>query len=183
MLDENAEGFGAERFPQENRVVADLMKKIGDLEGDERALPKETQALSEKQEAETGKRLRGQLAEFVKRERKGRSPAAEAWRLKTGDPESALAEEVERARDSASRSSGCSPSGIWPRPRTRRSAPPPAWTAPPNTWMRTPRSGSREAQRSRSASGDERQEVGEARALAQEIADDVRKLLPAPRRR
>src|SRR5450631_666853 len=38
MLDQNLDGFGAERFPQENRVVADLMKKIGDIEGDERAV-------------------------------------------------------------------------------------------------------------------------------------------------
>ena len=102
MLDQNLDGFGAERFPQENRVVAELMKKIGDIEGDERALQKETQALSEKQEAEVEKRLKGQLDEFLKRE------GEKIERLKqklagvpTGDPESALAEEIERARDSA----------------------------------------------------------------------------------
>ena len=59
MLDQNADGFGAERFPQENRVVADLMKKIGDIEGDERALQKETQALADRQQAEMERRMRG----------------------------------------------------------------------------------------------------------------------------
>ena len=61
MLDQNAEGFGAERFPQENRVVADLMKRIGDLEGDERTLQKETQGIADRQQAEMEKRLRGEL--------------------------------------------------------------------------------------------------------------------------
>jgi hypothetical protein len=69
MLDQNLDGFGAERFPQENRAVAELMKKVGDIEGDERALEKETQALSQKQEAEVERRLRGQLEDFLKAEK------------------------------------------------------------------------------------------------------------------
>jgi hypothetical protein len=102
MLDQNLEGFGAERFPQENRVVAELMKKIGDLEGDERALQKETQALADRQEAEIEKRLKGQLDEFLKRENeKVERLRSRLAGVPTGDPESALAEEIERARDSA----------------------------------------------------------------------------------
>ncbi len=102
MLDQNLEGFGAERFPQENRVVAELMKKIGDLEGDERALQKETQALADRQEAEVERRLKGQLDEFLKRENeKIERLRSRLAGVQTGDPESALAEEIERARDSA----------------------------------------------------------------------------------
>jgi hypothetical protein len=102
MLDENAEGFGADRFPQENRVISELMKKIGELEGDERSLAGEAQALADKQQAETDKRLRNQLGEWMRKERE----KVEALRekldgVKTGDPESALSEEVARARESA----------------------------------------------------------------------------------
>ena len=45
-------------------MVADLMKKIGDIEGDERALQKETQAIADKQEAEVERRLKGQMDEL-----------------------------------------------------------------------------------------------------------------------
>ena len=101
-LDQNLEGFGAERFPQENRVVAELMKKIGDLEGDERALQKDTQALADRQEAEVEKRLKGQLDDFLKKENeKVERLRSRLAGVPTGDPESALAEEIERARDSA----------------------------------------------------------------------------------
>src|SRR5262249_44289653 len=102
MLDQNLDGFGAERFPQENRVVADLMKKVGEIEGDERSLEKETQGLSERQEAEVSKRLAGQLEDFLKRE--GEKIDKLKQRLAsvpTGGPESALGEDIERARDSA----------------------------------------------------------------------------------
>jgi hypothetical protein len=101
-LDENAEGFGADRFPQENRAVSDLTKKVGEIEGDERALAGETKALSEQQEAQADKRLRGKLGDFVRAE----SEKIERLRgklgdVRTGNPESAFAEEVERARESA----------------------------------------------------------------------------------
>src|SRR5262249_37507196 len=101
MLDQNADGFGAERFPQENRVVADLMKKIGDIEGDERALHKETQAAADRQEAEMEKRMRGQIDDFIKKE--GEKVEGRKSTL-AGSPsghEGSLAEELERARDSA----------------------------------------------------------------------------------
>src|SRR5882724_4421576 len=102
MLDQNLDGFGAERFPQENRVVADLMKKVGDIEGDERALEKETQGLAGKQEAEVEKRLAGQLEDFLKREDEKIGKLKQRLAsVPTGDPESALAEDIERARDSA----------------------------------------------------------------------------------
>ena len=100
MLDQNADGFGAERFPQENRVVADLMKKISDIEGDERELHKETQAAADRQHAEMERRMRGQIDEFLKKE------VEKVERLKqrlAGIPsgrEGSLAEELERARDS-----------------------------------------------------------------------------------
>jgi hypothetical protein len=174
MLDQNAEGFGAERFPQENRAVTELMKKIGDLEGDQRALGTESQALSDKQEAETEKRLRSQLGEWTKQEsQKVERLRQKLSEIKTGDPESALSEEVERAREStrqlrrlfaerdlaeakdeadrAASSLDRATEHLDEGARQRRGADPAR------------------------ALGDD---VAAARALAQEIADDVQKLLP-----
>jgi hypothetical protein len=179
MLDQNADNFGAERFPQENRVVADLMKKIGDIEGDERALQKETQAAADRQQAEMERRMRGQVDEFIKKEvekverlkhRLGQIPSGR---------EGSLAEEIERARDSArqvrrllgerdlseakteaERAEGSLERAaehldeIAEARRARR--PPPA-----------------EPERDKRADA-----VSEARALAQEIADDLAKMQP-----
>ena len=181
MLDQNLEGFGAERFPQENRVVADLLKMIGDIEGDERTLQKETQGVADKQEAELQKRLKGELDELVKRE------AEKVERLRqrlagvpTGDPESALAEEVDRARDSAK--------------QMRRLLGEHDVAEAKNEAERAASSLDRagehlselaEARRAHRAPNeperDKRAEaVGEAQALAQEIADDLGKILPRP---
>ncbi|MEO5766975.1 MAG: DUF4175 family protein [Polyangia bacterium] len=179
MLDENAEGFGAERFPQENRVVADLMKKIGDLEGDERSLAGETQALSEKQEAETDKRLRGQLGDWTRKENeKVDRLRQKLGQLKTGDPESALSEEVERARESTRQLKRLFAE------RDLAEAKDEADRAAASLDRATEHLDEDDPGRkvgepsSSSAGGDGNREVGEARALAQEIADDVRKLLP-----
>jgi hypothetical protein len=179
MLDQNLDGFGAERFPQENRVVADLMKRIGDLEGDERSLHKETEALAEKQEAELQKRLKGQLEELMKRE------GDKIDRLKqrlagvpTGNPESALSEEIERARESATQ---------MRRLLSERDVAE-AKSEAERAESSLERAGEHldemaEARRGRHGAGeaehDKRAEaVGEARGLAQEIADDLAKLMP-----
>ena len=179
-LDQNLDGFGAERFPQENRVVADLMKKVGEIEGDERTLEKETQGLAEKQEAEVGKRLQGQLDEFLKRE--GEKIDKLKQRLSsvpTGDPESALAEDVERARDSAKQmmrllserdlaeAKGEAERAANNLDRAADHLQESAAGAP-----RGKRKGA-DAEREKSAEA-----VGDARGLAQEIAEDLDKLLP-----
>jgi hypothetical protein len=179
MLDQNLDGFGAERFPQENRVVADLMKRIGDLEGDERGLQKETQALAEKQEAELQRRLKGQLDDLMKRE--GEKIDRLKQRLAgvpTGSPESALAEEVDRARESATQMRRL----LGERDIAE------AQSEAERAESSLERAGEHlddmaEARRARrgGAEGepDKRaQAVGEARGLAQEIADDLAKLMP-----
>ena len=177
MLDQNADGFGAERFPQENRVVADLMKKIGDIEGDERALHKETQAAADRQQAEMERRMRGQIDDFIKKE------GEKVERLKqklAGLPggQGSLGEEIERARDStrqirrllaerdlseakteADRAEGSLDRAVDHLneiAEARRARQPP-----------------REPERDKRADA-----VGEARALAQEISDDLAKLAP-----
>jgi hypothetical protein len=189
MLDQNLDGFGSERFPQENRVVADLMKKVGEIEGDERSLEKETQALAEKQEAEVGKRLAGQLEEFLKRE--GEKIDKLKQRLAsvpTGDPESALAEDIERARDSAKQmmrllgerdlaeAKGEAERAANNLDRAADHLQEAAGQGqPPTSEAKRAKRKAADAEREKSAEA-----VGEARGLAQEIADDLDKLLPRP---
>src|SRR6185437_2783702 len=127
MLDQNLDGFGAERFPQENRVVADLMKKIGDIEGDESALAEEIDRARE-----SSKQLRRLLAERDLAEAKGEAERAESSLERAGEHLDELAE-ARRAR----------------------------------------RGGAEEHDKRADA-------VGDARGLAQEIADDLGKLMPKP---
>ena len=179
MLDQNLDGFGAERFPQENRVVADLMKRISDLEGDERSLQKETQALSEKQEAELQKRLKGQLEDLMKRE--GEKIDRLKQRLAgvpTGSPESALSEEIERARESATQmrrllSERDVAEAKSEAERAESSLERAGEHLDEMAEARRARHGATEPERDKRAEA-----VGEARGLAQEIADDLAKLMP-----
>jgi hypothetical protein len=181
MLDQNAEAFGADRFPQENRVVADLMKKIGDLEGDQRQLQKETQGLADKQEAEVERRLKGQIDDFIKRENE------KVDRLKqrlgtvpTGDRESRLSEEVERARESAKQVKRLLAE------RDLAEAKGEADRATSSLDRAISRMNEmNENRRRRGRTGDEAERgkateaMGDARTIAQEIADDLAKLMPA----
>jgi hypothetical protein len=179
MLDQNADGFGAERFPQENRVIADLMRKIGDIEGDERALHRETQAAADRQQAEMERRMRSQIDDLIKRE------VEKVEKLKqrlSGIPsarEGSLAEELERARDSArqvrrllgerdlneakaeaERAEGSLERAVEHLDEIAEA-------------RRARKSGPEQPEHDKRAEA-----VGEARALAQEIADDLAKLQP-----
>jgi hypothetical protein len=162
-------------------VVADLMKKIGDIEGDERALQKETQGVAEKQEAEVQRRLKGQLDEFLKREvEKIERLKQRLAGVQTGDPESALAEEVDRARESAKQMRRLFAE------RDLAEAKGEAERAESSL----ERAGEHldqmaEARRGRHPGGEAEPDkrsaaVGEARAIAQEIAEDLDKLMPKP---
>jgi hypothetical protein len=183
MLDQNLDGFGSERFPQENRAAAELMKKIGEIEGDERALEKETQALAEKQQAEVDKRLKGQLEEFLKKENEKIDKLKQRLAaVPTGDPESALAEDIERARDSAKQMMRllgerdlAEAKGEAERAATNldRAADHLQEGGPESKHARRKTPAAADAEREKSAEA-----VSEARGLAQEIADDLEQLLP-----
>ena len=193
MLDENAEGFGEGRFPQENRVISDLMKRIGDLEGDERALAGETQGLSDKQEAEIEKRLQGQMADWARKEAEKVERLRQALgELRTGDPESPLTEEVDRARESAKQlkrllgerdlaeAMGEAERATQSLDRAGEHAVAAA------TASAARRNNTKNNKRGSDGSGAEAkagelpESLAGARALAQEIADDVQKFLPRP---
>jgi hypothetical protein len=178
MLDQNADGFGAERFPQENRVVAELMKKIGDIEGDERALQKEAQAAADKQQAEMERRMRGQIDDLIKRE------VEKVERLKqklAGIPsgrEGSLAEEIERARDSARQMRRLLGERDLAEAKTEAERAEGSLERAAEHLDEIA-----EARRARRPSPEPERDkrevaVGEARALAQEIADDLAKSQP-----
>ena len=178
MLDQNADGFDSERFPQENRVVADLMKKIGDIEGDERALQKETQAAADRQQAEMERRMRGQIDEFIKKE------VEKIERLKSrlaGIPsarEGSLAEELERARDSTRQMRRLLGERDINEAKTEAeraegSLERAAEHLDEIAEARRARKPTTEPERDKRADA-----VAEARALAQEIADDLAKAQP-----
>jgi hypothetical protein len=183
MLDQNLDGFGAERFPQENRAVADLMKRVGEIEGDQRMLEKETQALAEKQEAEVERRLRGQMDEFLKAENEKIERLRQRLAtVPTGPAESALAEDVERARDSTkqmmrllSEHDLAEAKGEAERAANNLERASEHLQEPDPAQARRlkKRGASAEAEREKSLEA-----VDEARGLAQEIADDLEKLLP-----
>jgi hypothetical protein len=61
-LDQNADGFAGARFAQEGRETAELQRKIGDLEGDQRGLADDSQALAREVDAELARRREAQQA-------------------------------------------------------------------------------------------------------------------------
>jgi hypothetical protein len=178
MLDQNADGFGAERFPQENRVVADLMKKIGDIEGDERTLHRETQAAADRQQAEMERRMRAQIDDLVKKEVEKVEHLKQRLSGIQSGREGSLAEELERARDSARQMRRL----LGERDLSQAKAE--AERAEGSLERAAEHLDEiAEARRARKptpeAEPDKRADaVGEARALAQEIADDLGKLQP-----
>jgi hypothetical protein len=64
MLDKNAGDFGNARFPQESRALAELSRKIGDLEGDQRSLAADGRALAKEVDGELGRRIEAGQADF-----------------------------------------------------------------------------------------------------------------------
>lgn len=180
MLDQNAEGFGAERFPQDNRVVSELMKKIGDLEGDERAVAGDTKSLADKQDAETRKRLRDKLADWTRQENeKIEKLKQKLGEVKTGSPESALSEEVERARENARqlrRLIGERDLAEAKQEADRAVANLDRLNEHLDDDGRPGKESSPRAQARATAA----RSVGEAQAMAQEISDDLRNLMPRP---
>lgn len=59
-LDKNSGAFDSERFPQESKATAELMRKIGDLEGDQRGLADDSRSLAKEVDTELAKRLEAQ---------------------------------------------------------------------------------------------------------------------------
>jgi hypothetical protein len=64
LLDKNANSFGDTRFPQESRALAELSRKLSDLEGDQRGLADESRGVAKEVDGELARRMEAQQAEL-----------------------------------------------------------------------------------------------------------------------
>jgi hypothetical protein len=102
MLDSNAEEFGNERFAQENRALDEMMRKLGDIEGDQRGVAGDSQSLAGEVDAEAQKRMEAQMADFLAKTKEKAEELRK--RLATAPPRElseAAAEDLQRAQDGA----------------------------------------------------------------------------------
>ena len=67
LLDKNAGDFGNARFPQESRALAELARKIGDVEGDQRGLADDSRDLAKEVDGELGRRVEAQQTDLLAR--------------------------------------------------------------------------------------------------------------------
>jgi hypothetical protein len=177
MLDKNAGDFGSDRFPQESRVASDLMKKIGDLEGDQRGVAGDSQSLAGEVDSELTKRLKGQAEEIAQRAKE----KVEALRKKlASQPPRELGEvgedELRRAQEAVKQMKRLLPAKEWgeAKKESDRAA---------SSLRRLRRSlDDRSAMRKGPAPAMDQfsGEMGEASKLAQELAADLDKLVPRP---
>ena len=173
-LDKNADDFDRERFPQESRALAEAMKKIGDLEGDERSLAMDSKALAQETEAEQARRVEAQLDAFLAKARQsldgvqrriGGAPPREAG--------STLGVDVERARENVRQLRRQLPAKEWAEARKESERLVAGLRRAQGTLAE------RRAGRATSSSLDSyTEQLYEAGALAQDLAADLARLVP-----
>jgi hypothetical protein len=67
LMEQNADGFFTARFPQERRALAELQRKLGDLEGDERNLADDSDKLAREIDGVMRRQLAERQSELVAR--------------------------------------------------------------------------------------------------------------------
>jgi hypothetical protein len=177
MLGKNSDDFGNERFPQENRAATEMMKKLGDLEGDQRGVADDSQGLAGEVDQEATRRQKAQAEELAARARE----KVEALRKKlAATPPRDLGEvaedELHRAQESVRQLRRLLPAKDFAEAKkeSERAA---------SSLRRLRRSlDDRNGQRKSPAAASEAfgEEMGGAGKLAQELASDLEKLVPRP---
>lgn len=114
MLGNNAQDFDQNRFPQEKGAMAETLKKIGDLEGDERSLAGDSGALAGEVESKLEKERAAELDKFLgetkeKIERLKRKLETPAPRDLGDDSD----DELKRAQESAKQMGRLLPEREW----------------------------------------------------------------------
>ena len=173
-LDKNADDFARERFPQESRALAEAMKKIGDLEGDERSLAADSKALAVQTEAEQERRLAALLDAFLA---KAKQSLDGVQRRIAGTPPreagSALSADLDRARDNVRQLRRQLPAKEWAESRKESERLVAGLRRVQGTLAE------RSADKPASSSLDSyAQQINEAGAMAQDLAADLAKLVP-----
>ena len=173
-LDKNADDFTRERFPQESRALAEAMKKIGDLEGDQRGLASDSKGLAEETEAAQARRMEAQLDAFLAKAKQsldgvqrriGGAPPREAG--------SALGADLERARESVRQMRRQLPAKEWAEARKESERLVAGLRRAQGSLAE------RSAGKPASSSLDSYSaQISEAGALAQDLAADLARLVP-----
>ena len=94
LLDKGAGDFSGDRFPQEDRALAEVSRKLSDLEGDERGIADDSRALAKEVDGELSRRLEAQQADFLA---KARQKLDQIQRKVGGPPPRELGGNVESA--------------------------------------------------------------------------------------
>jgi predicted nucleic acid-binding Zn-ribbon protein len=114
MLQKNSDDFGGERFGPEQKALSEMMKKIGDLEGDERSLSDDGRRLSRELDAEAQERLEGRMEALLDEAQKKvdelRRKLATPMPREVGADEE---DELRRAQDSAKQLRRLVPEKDW----------------------------------------------------------------------
>jgi len=173
-LDKNADDFSRDRFPQESRALAEAMKKIGDIEGDQRNLAADSKGLAAETEAEQEKRLGAQLDAFLA---KAKQSLDGVQRRIAGAPPheagSALGADLEKARDNVRQMRRQLPAKEWAEARKEGERLAAGLRRVQGTLAE------RSAGKPMSSSMEGySQQINEAGALAQDLAADLAKLVP-----
>jgi hypothetical protein len=175
LLDGQATGFGNARFPQENRALAELSRKLGDLEGDQRQVAGDGLSLAKEVDAELGRRMEARQADFLAR---AKQKLEQIQRKVPGSVPRELSSSAESATEGARESVR----------QLRRLLPSREWSEASREAERLvgslahlQRASGRSVLQSRSPSpgllGFESQ-VGDALGLARELAADLNRLVP-----
>lgn len=176
-LDKNADDFGGERFQQENRTASEMMKKLGDLEGDQRAVAGDSQSLAGEVDGEMAKRMKEQADELVARAKE----KLEALRKKLAvapprDSGEAAEDELKRAQESVKQLRRLIPAREFGEAKKEAER-------ETQSLKRLRRAiDDRNALRKQSSPALEQfgGEMGEALKMAQDIQADLDKLMPRP---
>ncbi|MGC9983260.1 MAG: hypothetical protein ABSF35_06470 [Polyangia bacterium] len=173
-LDKNADDFSRERFPQESRALAEAMKKIGDLEGDQRGLASDSKALAQETEAAQARRMEAQLDDFLAKAKQ--SLDGMQRRIGGAPPREvglSLGADLERARESVRQMRRQLPAKEWAEARKESERLASGLRRVQGTLAE------RGAGKPPSSSFDSYSaQIEEAGALAQDLAADLAKLVP-----
>ncbi len=175
MLGNNAQEFGENRFPQENKALSETMKKLGDLEGDERSLAADSAALAAETEAALEKERAAELDKFIeetkdKLERMRTRLAQQKPRELDDDSE----DELKRAQESAEQMSRLLPEREWGEVRKEAER-----SVSSLRRLRQNLDKRAEGKRTKSAvTRDFEEAMDEAGSAAQEISSGLERLIP-----
>jgi DNA repair exonuclease SbcCD ATPase subunit len=177
MLENNAESFGESRFQQENKTMAEALRKLGDLEGDERSLAGDSNSLAQEMDEKLAKEMSAEMDRFVAETRE----KLETLRNRLGTPAPRElgedgTDELKRAQESARQMRRLLPEREWGEVKKEAER-----AVSSLRRLRKELDDKNQGKRPPSGQLEEFNEaMGEARGIAQQIAQDLEKLTPKP---